>query len=106
MRFGELEPRGITFSGEPVDVRTAGIWQPHHFCAFVESLSGGIVDGLAYDFHIIVATDHHQLRVAARNQKCKERKLGHTVVGILPYKMAQHMAVEMIHLHQRHAQPQ
>jgi hypothetical protein len=61
MRFAETETPGIARLREPVDMRTARIRESHNFGAFVESLSGGIINGLAEYLHLISALHKHNL---------------------------------------------
>ena len=61
MGFGKFEFSWVALSGEAVDMRSAGVGQSHHLGAFVECLTGCVVDGLADDFHVIVVFDKDYL---------------------------------------------
>lgn len=62
------EASGVAFFGKTVDDGPSGIWQSHHLGAFVESFSGGVIDGLTDYFHVEVVADDDELGVAAGNE--------------------------------------
>jgi hypothetical protein len=57
------------------DGGAARIPQPQQLRAFVESLAGGIVEGLPKKNIVADAIHAHQLRVTARDEKRDEREL-------------------------------
>ena len=62
MRSGEFESGlNAAFGGKSVDDRAAGIGEAHHFGAFVESLSGSVIDGVADYLHVAVGADYYKL---------------------------------------------
>ena len=102
--LGKPEGGGISFGGEAVDMRAAGIGEPHHFSTFVEGFAGCVVNCLTDDFHIVVVPDQDQLGVPSRYQKGQEGEVWHPVVGLTAHEMAQHVAVEMIDFDQGNPQ--
>ena len=91
-------------ASEAVDVRSAGVGQAHYLGAFVECFACGVVDGAAENLHVVVASYEDYLRVAAGYKQAQVRELGHTVVGVLPYELCQHVAVEVVDVDNRYAQ--
>ena len=81
MGFGEFESEGVTFSGQTVNVRSAGVRETHNLGAFIEGFAGGIVDSLAEDFHFAGAFDPNNLGVAAGNKEAEEREFGDFLFG-------------------------
>ncbi len=65
MGLGKAETLRIALGGQAVDMRTARIRQPHHLGTLVESLTSGIIDGLAEDLHVIIVPDKYYLAVTA-----------------------------------------
>lgn len=70
--FGKGEGVGIALAGKLVDDGTSRIAQSHNLGAFVDGFASSIVDGLADDFHVLIALDKHYLAVAAADQKAEE----------------------------------
>ena len=101
MGLAELKPGCVALGCQTVDVRTAGIRQPHHLGALVKRLSGCVVDCLPEYFHIVVVFNDDNLRVAARNQQTHIWKLRHFCALVLFYEMRQHMPVQVVDTHHR-----
>ena len=73
---GETERLRIAFLGQPVDDRTSGIGEPHHFGTFIEGFACGVVDRGADDLHLQRRVHAYDLRVASADQQRQEREIG------------------------------
>lgn len=77
-------------------MRASRIWEAHDFRAFVERLSGRVVNSLSKYLHVSGAVDEYNLGVASGYQQTEVWKFGHTVGYSIAYEVAQYMAVQVI----------
>ena len=101
-----MERLGITLLGQAVYPRAAGIRQTHHLGTFVKSLARRVIDSLPDDLHVVVSLDQHYLAVAAADQQTQERELGMLTMLAILHKMRQHVALQVVDIHQRNTQTQ
>ncbi len=95
----------ITLACQAVYDGTTGIPHAHYLGTLVHGLACGIVNCLAYDFHIIVCTHQDYLAVASAHQQTQERKRRNGVfIARLTYKMSQHMSLKVIDLYHWYVQ--
>ena len=59
---------GVSRTGQLVDDGAAGVTEAHDLGAFVHGFARGIVDGLAEDFHLVVAVHADDLGVASAHE--------------------------------------
>ena len=72
VRLAELVSLGIALARQFVDDRSAGIAEAHDLGTFVHGFARGIVDGLAEDFHLVVAVHADDLGVASAHEQAEE----------------------------------
>lgn len=106
MGFGEAEALRIALGGQTVDVRPSGIGETHYLGALVERFAGGVVDGLAKNFHIVVVLYQNQLGIATGDKQAEKRVFRHAVVWFAAHEMAEHMAMEVVYVDDGDAQTQ
>ena len=106
MWLGEFEALGVALGGKAVYVRAAGVGKSHYFGAFVEGFACGVVDSLPEHFHVAVASHEYKLRVASRHEHAEKWEFGHFVVGLAAHEMAEHVPVQVVHIHHGHTQTQ
>src|SRR5574344_1022504 len=74
LRLGKLICMGIALTSQTIDYGSSGIAEPHHLRAFVDSLTGSIVDCLSEHLHVVVCVHLDNLRVASAHQQTEERQ--------------------------------
>ncbi len=104
MRLAEFKAICIAFLCELVDIRSAGIGQPHDFGAFVECFSGCIVVRLPDNLHFVKVFHDDNLRISAGYQQAHVWKFGHDSRFVFFDEMGEHMSVEMVHAYHRDAE--
>ena len=94
----------VALSRQAVDDGASGIAQSHHFGAFVDGLTSGIIDGLSEHLHVIIGIDPDNLSVATAHQQTKEghgRSRG-IIVAFLD-EMRHDMSLQMVDINERNA---
>ena len=105
MRFTESEGFRISFVGQTVHHRTAGITQSHHLGTFVEGFASRVVYCLAYHLHIVICVHLDDLRITTRHQQAKERERRRMIVfRRFLNEMGKHMGLQMVDLDHRDIQ--
>mgnify|MGYP007028670716 CR=1 FL=1 len=93
----------IALRRQAVDDRPAGIRQPHHLGALVESLARRIVYRGAHDFHLKRSRHLYDLGMPSRYEQTQERKrrMRNRLARNID-EMRQNMPLQMIDLHERY----
>ena len=106
MRFGKFEGLAVALGGQAVDDGATGVGQSHDLGALVKCLARGVVNGLAQHLHVAGGVDLDNLAVAATDEQAQVGELRHRSLGVFLNEVGQHMAVQVVDIHQRYVERQ
>lgn len=102
IRSGEVECFGVAVFGEFVYDRSSGVSEVHDFGGFVDGFACGVVDGVAYDLKVEMASQKQDLRVSTTDEEAHERELRELLSLYLPRdEVREHMSLKMVDFNER-----